>query len=166
MAQRALIIDDSLPLQKLIRGQLHGEGLDLHSAHDGIAGLAMAVELRPSVILLDVDMPDMDGFEVCRRLKGNALTSTIPVIFLTADFDMGDKGKGLELGAVDYITKPFKPEELRARVRRARCEPRFKAKRRQGWTASRGCGIESILKIISRHNSTWRGEAGLPLPAS
>jgi diguanylate cyclase (GGDEF)-like protein len=69
------------------------------------------------VILLDVDMPDMDGFEVCRRLKANINTNSIPIIFLTADFATGDKVKGLELGAVDYVTKPYKPEELTARVR-------------------------------------------------
>ena len=89
MLQRAaLIIDDSIPLHKLIQNHLAGEHLEFHSAYDGEAGLAMAASLRPSVIFLDVDMPDMDGFEVCRRLKANIQTTTIPVIFLTADFQV------------------------------------------------------------------------------
>jgi len=117
MLQRALIIDDSIPLHQLIKTQMDGEGLEFHSAFDGIAGLSSAIALRPSLILLDVDMPEMDGFEVCRRLKANVDTTTIPVIFLTADFHTTDKVAGLDLGAVDYVTKPFKPDELSARIR-------------------------------------------------
>jgi diguanylate cyclase (GGDEF)-like protein len=117
MLDRALIVDDSLPLHSLVRSHMQGEGLEFHSAYGGAAALSLAAELRPNLVLLDIDMPDMDGFEVCRRLKANAETTTSTVIFLTADFDTGDKIKGLELGAADYVTKPFKPEELCARVR-------------------------------------------------
>jgi len=117
MLQRALVVDDSVVFHKLIKTHLDGEDLEFHSAFDGESGLTMAADIHPSLILLDVDMPDMDGFEVCRRLKANAATTTIPVIFLTADFYLKDKVKGLDLGAVDYVTKPFKPEELCARVR-------------------------------------------------
>ena len=117
MLERALIIDDSVPLHNLIKSQLEEEPLEFHSAYDGNTGVTMAASLRPSLVLLDVDMSDMDGFEVCRRLKANVATTTIPVIFLTADFQIKDKVAGLDLGAVDYITKPFKPEELSARVR-------------------------------------------------
>ena len=117
MLQRILIIDDSLPLQKLLRSHLEADDLEIHSAYNGEAGITMADNIRPGVIILDVDMPDMDGFEVCRRLKANINTNSIPIIFLTADFATGDKVRGLELGAVDYVTKPYKPEELSARVR-------------------------------------------------
>ena len=117
MLQRALIIDDSVPLHGLIRAQLDSELLEFHSAYDGEAGISLAASLRPSVILLDVDMSGMDGFEVCRRLKTNVETTAIPVIFLTADFQVKDKVAALDLGAIDYITKPYKPEELSARVR-------------------------------------------------
>ncbi len=117
MLNRILIIDDSLPLQKLLKNHLTAEDLEIHSAYDGEAGLTLAAEVRPGVIVLDVDMPDMDGFEVCRRLKANIDTNSIPIIFLTADFATADKVKGLELGAVDYVTKPYRPEELAARVR-------------------------------------------------
>src|SRR5205814_188986 len=71
------------------------------------------------LVLLDVDMPDMDGFEVCRRLKGQPATMNIPVVFLTGAGSTDEKIRGLELGAVDYVTKPFEPAELRARVRAA-----------------------------------------------
>ncbi|HWE04031.1 MAG TPA: diguanylate cyclase [Tepidisphaeraceae bacterium] len=117
MIQRILIIDDSLPLHQLIRSQVEHEGWQFHCAYDGQAGIEMALELRPSVILLDVDIPDISGFEVCRRLKANVETSSIPVVFLSADLSTGDKVRGLDLGAVDYITKPFKAAELSARLR-------------------------------------------------
>src|SRR5258708_5156787 len=108
MLDRALIVDDSLPLHTLIRAQMQGEGLDFHSPYGGEPALSLAEEFHPSLTLLDVDMPDMDGFEVCRRLKANSETTPIPVIFLTADFAAADKIKGFELGASDYVTKPFK----------------------------------------------------------
>jgi diguanylate cyclase (GGDEF)-like protein len=117
MLQRTMIVDDSIPLHKLIKTHLDGAGLEFYSAYDGPSALSLAAELRPRLILLDVDMPGMDGFEVCRRLKANVDTTTIPIIFLTADFHANDKVMGLDLGAVDYVTKPFKPEELCARVR-------------------------------------------------
>ena len=116
MPQSVLIVDDSIPLHTLIKTQLKSEPLRFHSAHDGESGLLTASSFRPDLILLDVDMPGMDGFEVCQRLKANPLTASIPLIFLTADGSLADKVKGLELGGADYIVKPFKPEELKARV--------------------------------------------------
>jgi two-component system cell cycle response regulator len=117
MHEQILIIDDSLALHQLIKAHLNDLDLGIHSAYDGEAGLTMASHIRPGLILLDVDMPEMDGFEVLRRLKENKETSTIPVVFLTADFAMPDKVRGLDLGAIDYITKPFNYVELQARVR-------------------------------------------------
>ncbi|HZK79410.1 MAG TPA: diguanylate cyclase [Humisphaera sp.] len=117
MMKRILIIDDSLPHHNLIKAHLEGEDLEIHGAFDGVKGVQMAVELRPNAILLDIDLPDTDGFEICRRLKANVETNGIPIIFLTADCSTGDKVRGLDLGAVDYVTKPFKPDELSARVR-------------------------------------------------
>jgi diguanylate cyclase (GGDEF)-like protein len=116
MPQSVLIVDDSMPLHTLIKTQLKSEPLRFHSAHDGESGLLTASSFRPDLILLDVDMPGMNGFEVCQRLKANPLTASIPLIFLTAAGTLTDKVKGLELGGTDYIVKPFKPEELKARV--------------------------------------------------
>jgi two-component system cell cycle response regulator len=117
MKEQILVIDDSLALHQLIKSHLVDENLAIHSAYDGESGLLMACELRPALILLDIDMPEMNGFEVCRRLKGNKQTAMIPLVFLTADLASPDKVLGLNLGAVDYITKPFNYPELQARVR-------------------------------------------------
>jgi diguanylate cyclase (GGDEF)-like protein len=117
MPQSVLIVDDSIPLHALIKTQLKSEPLSFHSAHDGEAAILSASSFRPDLILLDVDMPGLNGFEVCQRLKANPLTSSIPLIFLTAGSTLVDKVKGLESGGSDYIVKPFKPEELKARVR-------------------------------------------------
>lgn len=117
MFKTVLIIDDSVSLHKLVSTYLAPDNLQVHSVHDGESGLAVAATLQPSLILLDVDMPRMDGFEVCRRLKADPLTSSIPVIFLTASTMLDCRVRGLEIGASDYISKPFKPLDLRARVR-------------------------------------------------
>ena len=117
MSKNVLIIDDSLPLHKLVKDYLAPDRLAVHSAYDGESGLVAAARLRPGLIILDVDMPRLDGFEVCRRLKSNPATASIPVIFLTADSMLDNRVKGLDVGASDYISKPFKPDELRARVR-------------------------------------------------
>lgn len=119
MSQTVLLVDDSMPLHKLVRAQLEAEPVEIHSAYDGEAALNAAVSVRPALILLDVDMPELDGFEVCRRLKSNPITAGIPVIFLTANSLVNDKVRGFDTGGMDYVTKPFKPEELRARVRAA-----------------------------------------------
>jgi two-component system cell cycle response regulator len=91
--------------------------VDLLIATDGKQGLQMAVTVQPDLILLDVEMPDPDGFTVCRDLKSRPETMQIPIVFLTGVSSSEEKIKGLELGAIDYITKPFDPAELRARVR-------------------------------------------------
>ena len=119
MIQRVLIVDDTKNIHALVKARLNGEPVELHSCFSSADGLAMAGTLLPDLILLDVDMPDMDGFEVCRRLKGHPATMNIPVVFLTGAGSTDEKIRGLELGAVDYVTKPFEPAELRARVRAA-----------------------------------------------
>jgi diguanylate cyclase (GGDEF)-like protein len=119
MSNCILLVDDSEYVHKLVRAQLESEQMEIHSAYDGEAALLKTSDLRPSLILLDVDMPRMDGFEVCRRLKAKPILGGVPIIFLTADETVCDKVKGLDLGAVDYITKPFKPAELQARIRAA-----------------------------------------------
>lgn len=117
MPQKVLVIDDSDAIRALVKARLHSEPIELHLASGGQEGLVLAASLQPDLILLDVDMPDPDGFEVCRRLKADSRTMTIPVVFLTGITSSEEKIKGLELGATDYITKPFDPAELRARVR-------------------------------------------------
>ncbi len=117
--QRVLIIEDSRTVHAYLRAHLKDEPVELSAAHDGAQGLELARTLKPDVILLDVEMPGLDGFEVCRRLKADAATRVIPVIFLTGSSSTERKIEGLNLGAADYVTKPFDPAELRARVRGA-----------------------------------------------
>jgi diguanylate cyclase (GGDEF)-like protein/PAS domain S-box-containing protein len=115
--KRLLIVDDSPDVHELVRVWLAGEPLEFCSCTSGQEALRIAPSLRPDLILLDVDMPGMDGFEVCKRLKSDQETVDIPVIFLTGASATEEKLRGLELGASDYLIKPFDPAELRARVR-------------------------------------------------
>jgi diguanylate cyclase (GGDEF)-like protein len=117
MKQQILLIDDTKQIHSLIAGLLSNEPCGLHFAIDGASGLTLAQSLHPDLILLDVEMPGMDGYETCRRLKADPALFNVPVVFLTALSTTGDKVRGLELGAVDYVTKPFSPAELLARVR-------------------------------------------------
>ncbi|MGD8293611.1 MAG: response regulator [Desulfobacterales bacterium] len=112
-----LIVDDNTTNLQLLHETLEGIGYRLLIAKNGKTALAIAGKANPSLILLDIMMPEMDGYEVCRRLKSDEKTKQIPVIFITALADEDDEAKGLELGAVDYITKPFNPALVRARVR-------------------------------------------------
>lgn len=117
MAQKVLLIDDCPSIHGLVRARLREEAVELHSAFDGESGIAQAATLSPDLVLLDVEMPSTNGFEVCRRLKDDPRTMHVPVIFLTGAASTEEKIRGLELGATDYVTKPFDPAELRARVR-------------------------------------------------
>jgi CheY-like chemotaxis protein len=112
-----LVVDDTVDNRKLLARMLGEAGYHVRFAANGESALTSVQAGQPALILLDIRMPGMDGFEVCRRLKENALTRDIPVIFLSGLANKADKLKGFELGAVDYITKPFHNEEVLARVR-------------------------------------------------
>jgi signal transduction histidine kinase len=111
-----LVIDDQPDNVKLLLDFLSKKGFKMLVAHDGKEGIRMAELTQPDLILLDVTMPEMDGFEVCQALKNHEKTQGIPVIFMTARTEIVDKLKGFEVGAADYITKPFQFEEVLARV--------------------------------------------------
>ncbi len=117
MHKELLVIDDSIDIHKLLSFWLKPEQLLIHSAYNGEEGIKKAELLLPALILVDIDMPGMDGFEVCKKLKKNKKTMHIPLVFLSGMSDTIDKVKGFDLGAIDYVTKPFHPAELRARVR-------------------------------------------------
>jgi len=112
-----LIVDDEAHSRKLLAGLLEEEGCVTHTASSGGEALARVTEIRPDLILLDVMMPDMDGFEVTRRLKEKPETRNIPVILVTALEDRGSRIRGLEAGAEEYLTKPIDRTDLRIRVR-------------------------------------------------
>ncbi len=116
---KVLIVDDNPKIMAIARVHLKKEGLEVLYVEDGKSALESAQQEKPDLILLDVDMPGMSGFEVCKILKDNDELCMIPVVFLTATDDNTNRVKGLDLGAVDYITKPFDAFELRARVRAA-----------------------------------------------
>ena len=113
---KVLLVDDNTTNLQLLHETLDGLGYKLLIAKNGQTALAIAQKAGPSLILLDIMMPEMDGYEVCRRLKADRNTVHIPVIFITALADDEDEAKGLGMGAVDYITKPINPELGRARV--------------------------------------------------
>ena len=112
-----LVIDDEKDLIELVRYNLENDGFQVVSAADGYKGLRLAKETRPDLVLLDLMLPGINGLEVCRSLKENGETSGIPVIMLTAKGTETDIVAGLEMGADDYITKPFSPKVLVARVK-------------------------------------------------
>jgi diguanylate cyclase (GGDEF)-like protein len=114
---KILVIDDSAEIHTIIKIRLEKDGHEVVFAREGAEGIAIAQDILPDVILLDVDMPGLSGFEVCTRLKAAPSAQHVPILFLTANASIEDKVRGLELGAVDYITKPFDPVELKARVK-------------------------------------------------
>ncbi|AWI09175.1 response regulator [Ereboglobus luteus] len=115
--EKILVVDDQPVNVQLLKRKLEREGLQVATAHSGQEALDVVARARPSLILLDVMMPDMDGIEVCRRLQAAECTRAIPVIFVTARGAREHKIEGLSMGAVDYITKPVDLDEMVARVR-------------------------------------------------
>ena len=114
---RVLVIDDEAPIRLLCRVNLEAEGIDVLEAADGPSGLEKAREELPDVILLDVMMPGLDGWHVAEELLDDERTSSIPIVFLTARAELRDRARGLDLGGVDYVTKPFNPVDLAPLVR-------------------------------------------------
>jgi DNA-binding response OmpR family regulator len=109
---RVLVIDDEAPIRLLCRVNLEAAKMEVLEAENGPAGLEAARRERPDVILLDVMMPGMDGWQVLEELLADERTQEVPIVFLTARAELRDQARGLELGGVDYITKPFNPVEL------------------------------------------------------
>jgi DNA-binding response OmpR family regulator len=146
-----LAIDDEKDLIELVRYNLEKEGFDVVPAMDGESGLQVALHHRPDVILLDLMLPGMDGLEVCRLLRADPRTKGIPLIMLTAKAGEADRVIGLELGADDYVTKPFSPRELVARIKAVL--------RRVSTHAAKG-DVKSIGRVVidpGRHELTCQG---------
>lgn len=118
MASKILVVDDEPDTIELITFNLKSAGFDVVSAMDGAEALRLAQANSPDLIVLDLMLPEVDGLEVCKILRRNPATSTIPIVMLTAKAGEIDRILGLELGADDYMTKPFSPRELVLRVRR------------------------------------------------
>ena len=114
---KVLVIDDEAPIRLLCRVNLEAEGVDVVEAADGERGLEVARTEKPDAILLDVMLPGLHGWAVAERLLEDETTRNIPIIFLTARADLRDRARGMDLGGVDYVTKPFNPVDLAPLVR-------------------------------------------------
>jgi len=114
-----LVAEDDEDILEMVVFDLQDEGYDVLTARDGDAAIALALERTPDLVLLDVAMPGLDGYEVTRRLRADKSTSGTPVVLLTARAQVRDVILGFEAGANDYVTKPFRPEELRTRLHAA-----------------------------------------------
>jgi DNA-binding response OmpR family regulator len=117
MPKKIVLIEDDQDINRLVTHYLTKEGYVIKSSQDGIRGLQLIKQERPDLVILDLMLPEMDGLEVCKRLRADTKTSVLPIIVLTAKGEESDKIVGLELGADDYVTKPFSPKELVARVK-------------------------------------------------
>jgi two-component system alkaline phosphatase synthesis response regulator PhoP len=157
---KILLIEDEQTIQELVKFNLEREGYTVKIAADGKAGLEMVNAEMPELVLLDVMLPELDGYEVCKTIRANKPTANLPIIMLSARDDVADKVIGLELGADDYMTKPFSPRELVARVK-----ARFREERRN--TAPKPVSIvwgeleiwpESYLTTINGENITLTGK--------
>jgi len=148
-----VVIDDEKDLLELVRYNLEKEGYAVVGALDGKSGLDVVRRQLPALVLLDLMLPDMDGLEVCRRLRGEGRTASVPIIMLTAKAAEADRVVGLEVGADDYITKPFSPRELLARVKAV-------LRRGAGQTQPRDVLRRGELTVDPlRHEVTCRGDA-------
>src|SRR6476620_10356221 len=114
---KVLVIDDEAPIRLLCRVNLEAEEIDVLEAADGPSGLEKARAELPDVILLDVMMPGLDGWRVAEELLDDPRTESIPIVFLTASAELRDRARGIDLGGIDYVTKPFNPVELAPLVR-------------------------------------------------
>jgi DNA-binding response OmpR family regulator len=114
---RVLVIDDEAPIRLLCRVNLEAEGMQVLEAADGPSGLEKARAQGPDVVLLDVMMPGLDGWRVAEELLDDPRTASIPIVFLTARAELRDRARGIDLGGIDYVTKPFNPVELAPLVR-------------------------------------------------
>ena len=114
---RVLVIDDEAPIRLLCRVNLEAEKMEVLEAGDGPTGLEKARKEEPDVVLLDVMMPGLDGWQVAEELLSDERTRSIPIVFLTARAEVRDRARGLDLGGIDYVTKPFNPTELAPLIR-------------------------------------------------
>lgn len=114
---KILIVEDEAKIARFVQLELMHEGYEVQTAGDGLSGLQAAQSWQPDLLILDLMLPALSGIEVCRRLRAGEQTESMPILMLTAKDDVSDKVTGLDMGADDYMTKPFAIEELLARIR-------------------------------------------------
>jgi len=149
---RILVVEDDVDISNMLRIYFDSQGYEVWVAARGQDALDVCQHKLPNIIVLDIMLPDIDGYEVCRRLRGNLRTSHIPILFLTQRDERSDKIAGLELGADDYITKPFDIEELKWRVQNALRRATYESLTSPTTGLPSGKLIEEQLKQLMRRN--------------
>src|SRR5439155_574023 len=146
-ATRVVVVEDDQASADVLQRRLQANGMVVSVAHDGRRGIELVEELLPDLVLLDVMLPDTDGYDVCLRIKSNTATSPIPVIFLSARGEVVDKVRGLSCGAADYITKPFQAAELLARIDAVLGQARNPRVPRLARSAERAAGERRVARV-------------------
>lgn len=149
---RILVVEDDFDISNMLRIYFKSQGYEVAVAPRGEDALEMCRQQLPHVIVLDIMLPDIDGYEVCRQLRSNLRTSHIPIIFLTQKDERSDKIHGLELGADDYITKPFDVEELKLRVKNAMARAAYESLTNPTTGLPSGKLIEEQLRKLIQEN--------------
>lgn len=152
---RILVVEDDVDISKMLRIYFDSQGYEVLIANKGNDALDICRTKLPSVIVLDINLPDIEGYEVCRRLRSNTRTSYVPIIFLTQRDERSDRIAGLELGADDYITKPFDIEELKLRVEGAIRRSLREALTHPVTNLPAGKLIEEQLKNVKDSSEPW-----------
>ena len=149
---RMMIVEDDPDISNMLRIYFQSQGYEVAVAQRGEDALEMCRQQLPHIIVLDIMLPDMDGYDVCRDLRGNLRTSHIPIVFLTQKDERSDKIHGLELGADDYITKPFDLEELKLRVKNAMARAQYESLTNPTTGLPSGRLIEDQLRQLMRRD--------------
>jgi CheY-like chemotaxis protein len=153
---RILVVEDDIDISKMLRIYFDSQGYEVLVANRGHDALDICRRKLPNVVVLDINLPDIDGYEVCRSLRSNTRTSYVPIIFLTQKDERSDKIAGLELGADDYITKPFDIEELKLRVEGAIRRSQREALTHPVTNLPAGKLIEEQLKLVKDATTPWK----------
>ena len=148
-----LIVEDDLDVADMLRVYFGMQGYEVWTTPEGLNALPLCVQRQPDVVILDINLPDIDGYEVCRRLRGDLRTAHIPIIFLTQRRERNDLIVGLSVGGDDYITKPFSVEELALRVRNAISRARYQRSTDPHTGLPSGPLIETQLKRLLRRDN-------------
>jgi DNA-binding response OmpR family regulator len=149
---RVLVVDDEPEAVELVAFNLKGAGYDVTTASDGAEALNKARRIQPNLVILDVMMPEIDGMEVCKLMRRDPATSSIPIIMLTAKASEVDRVLGLELGADDYVVKPFSPRELVLRVKK------LLERGKPAETAREKMVFGDLVIDLPRHVVFWKGK--------
>ena len=150
--QKVLVVDDEPEAVELVKFNLNGAGYDVTTASDGAEALNKARRIQPNLVILDVMMPEIDGMEVCKLMRRDPATSSIPIIMLTAKASEVDRVLGLELGADDYVVKPFSPRELVLRVKK------LLSRGKQTDSAKEKFVFGELVIDLPHHAVSWKGK--------